>query len=82
MKETGSRLLAIVVPTVAACTALAVTVTLGVLHRTMAIAVSPCTSSVVTRIHPTITVARSGLVFAVSKNKAELVSAFDLFDLF
>ena len=82
MKATGSLLLAIVIPTMAARTALAVTVTIGVLRRAMSITVTTCTSSVVSWIHPTTAVARTGLVFAVSKNKAELVSAFDLFDLF
>lgn len=82
MKETGSLLLAIVIPAMAAWTTLAVSVALGVLHRAMAITVTTCTSTVVTCFHPTTTIARTGLVFAVSKNKAELVSAFDLFDLF
>ena len=82
MMATGSLLLAIVIPTMAACTTLAVAVTVGVLHRTMSMAVTAWASTVVTRVHPTTAIARAGLVFAVSKNKAELVSAFDLFDLF
>ena len=82
MKATGSLLLAIVIPAMAAWATLAVTVTIGVLHRTMTMTVTAWTSAVVTCLHPTTTVARAGLVFAVSKNKAELVSAFDLFDLF
>ena len=77
MKETGSLLLAVVIPTMAAWATLAVTVTLGVLHRTMAMTVASYSSTVVAWIHPTTAVARAGLVFAVSKNKAELVSEIE-----
>ena len=77
MKETGSLLLAIVILKEAACSTLAVTVTIGVLRRSLTNTVASWTSTVVTYIHPAAAFARSGLVFAVSKNKAELVSAFD-----